>query len=195
MRLCSYVVKNDRGLAPNPFWGYCTLAVCTPNHMNIRAVNGDWFVGITNQARGNQLLFAMQVSEIKNFDDYYNDPRFVAKKPRMNGSWSQQVGDNMYFKDETGAWNQHETQYHCEQSKQEKDLKYPRVFIAEHFYYFGKNAVVIPAEHTALMWSGRGCRCTGDQVTVLSFLEWLGRNFEPGIHGEPFDKPSAIGTC
>ena len=35
-RLCSYVVRHDKGLAPNPFWGYCTLAVCTPNHAGVR---------------------------------------------------------------------------------------------------------------------------------------------------------------
>ena len=32
VRLCSYVVKYDTGFAPNPFWGFCTLAACTPNH-------------------------------------------------------------------------------------------------------------------------------------------------------------------
>ena len=31
-----YIAVLDTGLAPNPFWGYCTLAVCTPNHMGIR---------------------------------------------------------------------------------------------------------------------------------------------------------------
>lgn len=76
MRLCSYVVKNDKGLAPNPFWGYCTLALCTPNHMGIKAEKGDWLVGNSSVAKGNKLIFAMQVEEILSFDQYYNDPRF-----------------------------------------------------------------------------------------------------------------------
>ena len=79
MRLCSYVVAVDRGLAPNPFWGYCTLAVCTPNHMGIRAQDGDWFIGTTTAARGSKLVYAMQVSEVLPFDCYYNDPRFEEK--------------------------------------------------------------------------------------------------------------------
>ena len=45
MRLCSYVVKYDTGFAPNPFWRYCTLMGCTPNHQDIKAVKGDWIIG------------------------------------------------------------------------------------------------------------------------------------------------------
>ena len=57
MKLYSYIVKTDKGLAPNPFWSYCTLALCTPNHMGIKADQGDWIVGFTNAARGNKLVF------------------------------------------------------------------------------------------------------------------------------------------
>ena len=94
MRLCSYVVKWDRGLAPNPFWGYCTLAVCTPNHMGIRAQNGDWFIGTETVERGNKLIFAMRVAEVLRFDQYHSDPRFDTKKPVVNGTWRQRCGDN-----------------------------------------------------------------------------------------------------
>ena len=31
---------HDTGFAPNPFWGYCTLAVCTPNHMGVQTSEG-----------------------------------------------------------------------------------------------------------------------------------------------------------
>ena len=30
MKLSAYIVSTDAGLAPNPFWGVCTLAVCKP---------------------------------------------------------------------------------------------------------------------------------------------------------------------
>ncbi len=53
------VLKTKKALAPNPFWDYCTLAVCTPNHMGIRAEPGDWFLGTTTSERGNKLLYAM----------------------------------------------------------------------------------------------------------------------------------------
>ena len=112
MRLCSYVVKTDKGLAPNPFWGYCTLALCTPNHMGIKAENGDWFIGNSTIAKGNKLIYAMQVEEYLPFDQYYNDPRFKRKKPEINGTWRRQCGDNMYFKDRKDNWKQHPSKFH-----------------------------------------------------------------------------------
>ena len=30
MKIYSYIVKRDYGFAPNPFYGYCTLATCKP---------------------------------------------------------------------------------------------------------------------------------------------------------------------
>ena len=45
MKIYSYIVKRDYGFAPNPFYGYCTLATCKPvirKHAEI----GDIIVGI-----------------------------------------------------------------------------------------------------------------------------------------------------
>ena len=100
MKLYSYIVKHDIGLAPNPFWDYCTLALCTPNHMGIRPEIGDWIIGTTPVSLGSKLVYAMQVSETLPFDDYYADKRFEKKKPSISGSWKEQCGDNMYYKDE-----------------------------------------------------------------------------------------------
>ena len=187
MRLCSYIITNDKGLAPNPFWGYCTLAVCTLNHMGIRAENGDWLMGTTTTYRGNKLIFAMQVSEVLLFNLYYNDIRFEKKKPVMDGTWRQRCGDNMYYQGENGEWKQHRSIYHLDKSTMEKDLKHPFVFIAEHFYYFGENAVEIPLEYKDLIWRRQGCKCKHATENVEGFLNWLQTNFSPGIHGKPYD--------
>lgn len=188
MRLCSYVVKNDKGLAPNPFWGYCTLAVCTPNHMGIRAHKGDWFIGIGTVKRGNKLIFAMQVFERLDFDAYYRDSRFKKKKPDVRGSWRRRCGDNMYFKNVKGEWQQHATHFHWTKKDIEKDLRYPYVFIAEHFYYFGENAPPIPERYSDLIIKRQGCNCTHDPTVVKGFLKWLENSYEPGVHGEPLDR-------
>src|SRR4030042_1631710 len=102
MKLYSYVVQKDSGLAPNPFWGYCTLAVCTPNHMGIKAQKGDWIIGTTTVSRGNKLVYAMQISEVLSFANYYTDARFGKKKPIVYGSWRERCGDNIYYKDNHG---------------------------------------------------------------------------------------------
>lgn len=42
-RIYSYVVRYDSGFAPNPFYGYCTLATCKPDIRRAAEV-GDWLV-------------------------------------------------------------------------------------------------------------------------------------------------------
>jgi len=91
MKLCTYIVREDTGLAPNPFWGVCTLAVCTPNHQGSRLNVGDWIVGFLPKKRGYRFLYAMQISEILGLDDYYHDDRYVAKRPDLRGSWQEPV--------------------------------------------------------------------------------------------------------
>jgi hypothetical protein len=189
-RLCSYIVTKDTGLAPNPFWGYCTLAVCTLNHMGVRAHKDDWFIGTQSAVRGSKLIYAMQVSETLDFDDYFKDPRFQAKKPVVNGTPCQRCGDNMYYRDDAGQWRKLASVYHRQKIQIDKDLKYPRVFVAEqeHFYYFGVQAIEIPHEYHELIWKRQGCKWH-DSNTVLDFLDWLKYNRTPGIHGEPSDMP------
>lgn len=189
MRLCSYVVNTDAGLAPNPFWGYCTLAVCTPNHMGIRPHEGDWFMGTQPVHKGARLVYAMQVSEILSFEAYFSDPRFERKKPKIKGTWKELRGDNMYYRDEHGEWQQRSTWNHAEAWQKKQDLKHPYVFISEHFYYFGEKAIEIPFEYAALIWKRHGCKCSHNPELIKSFLNWLAQTFELGVHGDPSDGP------
>jgi hypothetical protein len=191
MKLYSYVIKIDSGLAPNPFWGYCTLAVCTPNHMGIQAQKGDWIIGTSPISQGSKLVYAMQVSEPLPFEKYYTDVRFEKKKPVVNGSWRERYGDNMYSKDQQGQWAQHRTIHHRSPELIKKDLRYPVVFVAEHFHYFGDNAVAIPAEFQELIWTRQGCKSNHDHEVVKKFLKWLKSNFDSGILGNPKDNDEA----
>ncbi|MBS3771767.1 MAG: hypothetical protein KGY69_16065 [Bacteroidales bacterium] len=188
MRFCSYIVKHDTGLAPNPFWGYCTLGLCTPNHQGILLQGGDWILGSTPSARGDKIVFVMQLSERLHFNDYYNDPRFQAKKPKLNGTWRERCGDNMYYKDDEGNWKKHPSSFHCDNGTRKKDMNHPYVFIAEHFFYFGDQAVQIPNEFKELIRRRQGCKCNHNPETVEKFLNWLQHSFNPGIHGKPHDR-------
>ncbi|MDD5434121.1 MAG: hypothetical protein PH343_01700 [Nitrospira sp.] len=187
----TYVVKKDIGLAPNPFWGYCTLAICTPNHMGIRPQKGDWIIGITTVSRSSKLVYAMQISKTLPFEDYYNDTRFGKKKPVVTGSWRKRCGDNMYYKDTKGVWKQHSTIHHTKPEDIKKDLKHPVVFVAEHFYYFGEKAVKIQPEYQDLIWKRQGCKKDHNDKIVERFLNWLHTNFNPGILGNPYDNNEA----
>lgn len=195
MKLYSYVVNTDRGLAPNPFWGYCTLAVCTPNHMGIKAEKGDWIIGTSPKKWGNKLVFSMQVSEILPFESYYLDARFEKKKPDKNRTWDVQCGDNMYYKDQNEKYRQHPTNNHLNPEDIAKDLKYPFVFISEHFYYFGDKAESIPSEYQDLIWKRQGVKGHHDPAVVDSFLKWLKEKFDMGVHGTPKDNIYKTTSC
>jgi hypothetical protein len=184
-RLYSYVVKVDKGFAPNPFGGYCTLAACTPNHQGARVEPGDWIMGNGDKATGQRLIYAMRVSEILEFDDYYHDPRFSAKKPRRDGDWENRCGDNIYFIGETGRYEQAFTCSHNDAHYLEKDTKYPRVFISDHFYYFGEKAPDIPAELGDLIRDSQGCKKNHPPELVAGFIAWLERSYRPGRLGRP----------
>ena len=186
MRLCSYVVREDTGFAPNPFGRYCTLSACTPNHQGVRIQRGDWIVGHEPVSRGNKLVYAMKVSEVTDFDDYYWDSRFEYKKPRQGGDWRSQCGDNIYHLQRC-EWQQEWSPFHNEVQFRQ-DTKYPRVFIAEEFYYFGENAPPIPTQFSEIIRKSQGCRCSYPSALLSSFLEWLQNTYSPGMHGLPRDR-------
>lgn len=192
MRFCSYVVKDDTGFAPNPFGGYCTLAACTPNHQGLRLEPGDWVVGTSAVAAGNRLIYAMRISEVLGFDDYYRDSRFAAKKPRAGG-WQDQCGGNIYFRDAAGQWVQGLAFHHTRPDDIRKDTRHPRAFISDHFFYFAEKPPPFPGRYAALIQTRQGCRCSHEPKTVRAFVKWLEKTYSPGKHAEPRDRDKAGG--
>jgi hypothetical protein len=188
-QLYSYVVVQDTGLAPNPWHGYLTIALCTPNHKPYHINPGDWIVGNGSKKWGNHLIYAMRVQERLHFNDYFHDGRFQKKKPRFDTrDWRDGVGDNIYHQ-EKEKWLQVETRFHCEKSQKEQDTKYPFVYIAKHFFYFGEEAVLVPETLRELLQKGRqGCKSKHDPELVERFIQWLEAEHKPGHRGrKPLD--------
>ena len=106
MKIFSYVVSRDFGFAPNPFFGFCTLATCKPKIRKDAKV-GDWIIGTNSTIKKNpkHLIFAMKVEEKIAFNEYWTDPRFINKRPILSGSRKYQYGDNIYHK-ENNEWYQ-----------------------------------------------------------------------------------------
>ena len=50
MKVCSYVMTYNTGLAPNLFCCVCTLALCAPNHRRAYLSDGDWIVGLARKS-------------------------------------------------------------------------------------------------------------------------------------------------
>jgi hypothetical protein len=150
MHLYSYVVARDYGFAPNPFYGACTLATCKRVLRRTASV-GDWVVGTGGAANAliGHLVYAMKVSETMNFDEYFVDPRFQAKKPNLAGSLKQAFGDNIYSQDATGAWLQLDSHHSLQDGSMNpenvgRDTEPNRLLLSNHFVYFGAAAPEIP---------------------------------------------------
>tara|TARA_R100000935_G_scaffold54567_1_gene83612 strand:+ start:2351 stop:3040 length:690 start_codon:yes stop_codon:yes gene_type:complete len=146
-----YVVARDFGFAPNPFFGYCTLACCKPK-IRSKAVNGDWVFGIAGSKleKPGHCVFGMRVTDGLSFDEYWMDERFTAKKPVRNGSRAMMLGDNIYHREsELDAWQQEDSHHSRpdglpDQSNVERDTGTNRVLISEDFTYFGRSAPEVP---------------------------------------------------
>jgi len=192
-------VRYDIGFAPNPFYGFCTLATCKPG-IRGGATIGDWVSGIGSKAKDQQgkLVFAMRVEEALSYDQYWSDPRFQQKKPNLFGSLKQRYGDNIYHRSpDGGVWIQEDSRHSREDGSPhmrhiERDTSAPRVLISETFVYHGCNAIVIPGEFRN--WdghdvcpSGPGYRCNFPEKLQKAFTFWLESQMHQGIAGEPVD--------
>jgi hypothetical protein len=186
--LCTYILTNDTGLAPNPFWGWCTLAVCTPNRQGARLEAGDWIAGFSTKNRGNRLVYVMEIASRIHMQAYFDDPRFAPKKPDIRGTWKDRCGDNFYSQDSEGFWKQHRNRFHLGSDYLIKDTRRPFVFVSRKYWYFGSNAVAVPDEFVSLIGQ-RGIRVRHPEGLTLKFVEWLESGFEPGVRGLPNDNP------
>lgn len=175
----------DSGLAPNPFWDSCTLALCTPNHMNAKLEPGDWIVGHTSKKQGRKLVHAMKVTKILDMTSYYH--RYPQKRPNPNGTRQQQCGDNMYYRKEN-QWFRHPSQCHNSTDNFCQDINRP-VFIAEgpeNFIYFGKTASDIPECLSFLVQERHGIAYVHDNSDIEKFENWFNK-LKKGRVGEPRD--------
>jgi Nucleotide modification associated domain 2 len=197
MRLCRHVITHDSGLAPNPFHGYCTSAVCTPSHMDARLNEGEWLIGHSPIKDGNRLVYAMRISEVLGMNQYFHDDRFESKKPKPDGTLEEQCGDNIYFQDGTGHWKRLPSRFHnhCDNFGRDigKNLAGHPVFVAEHFYYFGCKRVPIPDDLVDVILRRQGVGYSPEHLAD-SFVTWLEANYEPGVRGTPRDMADHAGV-
>jgi len=199
-RLHSYVVRYDSGFAPNPFYGYCTLATCKPDIRKTAQV-GDWIVGCGSACkevrRRGRLVYAMHVAEALDFAAYWADPRFQRKKPLRNGSFKQSCGDNIYFRDSAGAWDQLDS-FHSRPDGSPnakhiaRDTGTDRVLIAQEYYYCGGHGPMLPAhlrnfQGLDICHNGRGRSAFDNQALIAAVAVWCRSLGVAGYLGAPWD--------
>lgn len=151
MTVWSYKISRDFGFAPNPFFGFCTVACCKPG-VRKGAKVGDLVIGCGSAALNleGKMIFGMLVEERLTFNEYWEDSRFQRRKPCFNSGRAQMYGDNIYCKVDDGDWSQMDSHHSLDgggwnQDNADRDLKTDAVLISKHFSYFGNAAIDIPA--------------------------------------------------
>ncbi len=198
MKLYSYVMARDFGFAPNPFGAFCTLATCKPGIRETAQI-GDWIAGTgsaTNGAQGT-LVYAMKISDILTFDEYWNNPIFQYKKPNLCGTKKQRYGDNIYSQVTSGHWHQVDSHHSHHDGSQNsanvtRDTKANRVLISNRFAYFGCNGPEIPEflrnfRGIDLCKLGPGHKCNFPDDMVREFIGWFSSLNTLGFSGKPSD--------
>lgn len=190
MKYFSYVISRDYGFAPNPFFGFCTLATCKPK-IRENAQIGDWIFGTGSVALGckDKLIYAMQVTNKITYDTYWKDHKYNVKKPIMNGSLVQMYGDNVYHQ-EKGIWTQANSHHSNEDGSinfdnLRRDTSSENILISENFYYFGESHIEIPADLISEVCKKRqGFKYVNKDVAT-AFLKYISENHEKGYHDNP----------
>jgi hypothetical protein len=194
MKLFSYVVRWDHGFAPNPFHGVCSLATCKPGIRNTAAI-GDWVLGTGPSRRHYQdkAIFLMKVTEITTFNGYWHDPRFLAKRPVLNGSFKVRFGDNIYHRSANGAWIQEDSRHsQLNAVENAKNLKRDtgltdKVLLSTEFIYWGDQAPTIPPAFAAFHTGRPSYQYNYPPAAVQAFLAWAQSSGKSGRIGTPLE--------
>lgn len=198
VRIYSYVVRYDSGFAPNPFYGYCTLATCKPDVRRAAQV-GDWVVGSASNnrsvKRGGHLVYAMRVTEAISFDVYANDKRFSSKRPFRMGSRKQSCGDDIYYR---RTPNSHWSQINSFHSNEDgtiqpqhvaRDTGVNRVLISNDFIaWWGRTKFpsnLRDRSGRSICKSGIGRSCFDDPKLIDALEQWIRSFGVSGYQGPP----------
>lgn len=192
MKLYTYKIRRDYGFAPNPFFGVCTLATCKPVIRKGVKI-GDWIAGFggLDTPVPNRIVYLMQVDEKLTFDQYWNDERFQNKKPLFTKKIQYCYGDNVYHHNEgNNEWIQEDSHHSSESGINYKNLKRDTgvnsVAISYKYWYFGRNALVLPDYLESIICHNRGHRVVKENKLIEQLIELISQNYKEGVSGLPF---------
>jgi hypothetical protein len=204
-RLFSYCIPIDDGAAPNPYWGFCTLAICKPAIRRVAKI-GDWVVGTgsRNSPIGDisgHVVYAMRVTEKLTLAEYDAFARRLCrgKIPVLgHRDVRRRLGDAVYdFRTDPPLLR---PSVHTEGNR-ERDLSGVYALISDHFFYFGDRPQKLPAKLRTLAAQQQGHRSHANDALVKPFVEWLySLALEPNeLYGTPqykvFRDAEGLASC
>jgi len=193
--LYSYVLKNDNGSAPNPFWGVCTLTICKPGIRRTARI-GDWVIGTGSKNSklrdgiiydlSDSIVYAMKVTDRKSLEDYDQHclSNFQDKLPNWRTTdWRVRLGDCIYDYSK-GAEPSIRKSVHKEQNRI-RDLSGHNALLSNHFYYFGEEPRPIPASLKSIIKKSQGHLKIEDPKLINKFEQWIGKFKRNKIYADP----------
>ncbi len=163
MKVFSYVIVNDDGSAPNYDAPMTTLAICKPK-IRLYAQPGDLVIAFAGQTLGPEphaVRWAGVVTEKMTFAEYWNAPRFVAKRPGKS-----ERPDNIYKPSGT-TYEQVNNPSHTAKNIS-RDLGGAFVLAFETAWRFGPVVEILPEEFGLRLSGAR----RGHRVCPISAVEW-----------------------
>lgn len=191
MTLYTYTIRVDRGAAPNPFYGICTLAICKPK-IRLAAMPGDWIVGFGSKNVGGidysgKVVYAMKVSNSMPFAEYdsFCRSKLKGKIPDVTHKDIRRRLGDCIFDFEHDTEGKMRLSVHTFKNRR-KDLSGRNVLLSNHFFYFGDKAVKIPNHLSDLIIQRQGHRSTMNDRWKHAFVELIESNFKPNtMYGNP----------
>ncbi len=199
MRIYRYIVRHDAGTAPNPFDGWCTLAICKPAIRRTASV-GDWIVGFhAAPVECGHVLYAMQVKESIDVADYWRDVRFDMRKPSATNLCPDNIYTPVRLRDGSEVLQQVPNRVH-DKSCVERDLSGKRVLVSRRFWYFGKRSIEADKRliqellHLAPKTQGHVVDAHRKPDDIALLEKWLSQ-FPGGRQGTPSVSTTNCGPC
>jgi hypothetical protein len=176
-RLFSYCIPVDDGAAPNPYWGYCTLAICKPGIRRAAQV-GDWVIGTGSRRSpigdvSRHLVYAMQITDKLRMEEY--DAWAKCQCPRKIPQWTardhrHRLGDAIY--DFCVSPPSVRDSVHGEHNRR-RDLSGKFVLISNSFIYWGDRPKRLPRALWPLAQQRQGHRSHSNAALLKPFLKWF----------------------
>ena len=193
----TYRLDHDLGFAPNPFFGWCTLACCMPEIRRNARVD-DIVVGMAGRGQLRhvypRLIYWMRVEETLSFDEYWNDTRFANKRPQIAGPKILAVGDRTYRHDADGAdWSFESSMHYVPDELRPntnhvmRDTKVNRLLVSRCFTYWGGSGPHLPADLIGLFPNPRGQKCKHDPEQLSKLHRLIEVETPRFVVGEPAD--------
>jgi hypothetical protein len=172
--LFTYIVAVDKGIAPNPFKGLCSLAVCKPA-IRRTASEGDWVAGFASKRAlsSGRLVYAMRVEKVLSFEEYDREAKlkWPYRLPNIQSAdLAEQLGDCIY--DYSNGIPVQRLSARSP-SKLALDLSGKNVIISNDFYYFGSVAEPVPEELLQIVPITQGHRRKLNDRYYILFEKWL----------------------